>query len=103
MKLKVIDRQGVEHLVDSPGTGTLMAVLRELDYGVAAICGGMCSCASCHVYVAPDWTARLPERHSDETELLAALLHSTGTSRLACQVELDEQLDGLCVTLAPEE
>ena len=53
--LRVVDRDGVEHEVDAKTGLKVMENLRELDYGVAAICGGMCSCATCHVYVDPEW------------------------------------------------
>jgi len=103
IRLNVVDRNGEAHAVDTPETGTLMEALRELEYGVAAICGGMCSCATCHVYVAPEWAPRLPDRQSDESELLAELQFRQETSRLSCQVRLTAALDGLSVTLAPEE
>jgi len=103
MQLKVIDREGMEHVVDAPASGTLMEALRELDYGVAATCGGMCSCATCHVYVDQRWIDCLPVRQHDEHELISGLQHCSRASRLACQIELQAALDGLCVTLAPEE
>src|SRR5207245_6327422 len=65
----------------------------ELDYGVAAICGGMCSCATCHVYVDPEWQSRLPEMMSDERELLSELTHYQQNSRLSCQVEFTPELE----------
>jgi len=59
--LRVVDRDGTEHEVDCKTGLKVMENLRELDYGVAAICGGMCSCATCHIYVVdPEWQARLP-------------------------------------------
>ncbi|HVO47457.1 MAG TPA: 2Fe-2S iron-sulfur cluster-binding protein [Steroidobacteraceae bacterium] len=101
--LRVVDRDGVEHQVDAKPGLKVMETLRELDYGVAAICGGMCSCATCHVYVDPEWTARLPEPMSDERELLAELAHHESNSRLSCQLEFTAALDGLRVTIAPDE
>lgn len=103
MRLRVVDRNGVEHVVEVPAEGSLMEALRELEYGVAAICGGMCSCATCHVYIAPEWQGRLPESHSDERELLAELQYRQPQSRLSCQIALRSEFDGLQVTLAPEE
>lgn len=103
MRLTVIDQNDNEHEIETAATGSLMEALRELEYGVAAICGGMCSCATCHVYVAPEWAGRVPEQHSDERDLIAELQHRRETSRLSCQVRLDAGLDGLRVTLAPEE
>ena len=82
--LKVVDRDGVEHEVESQTGLKVMEVLRELDYGVAAICGGMCSCATCHVYVDPEWASRLPAPMSDEKDLLTELSHYDARSRLSC-------------------
>jgi 2Fe-2S ferredoxin len=80
-----------------------MEPLREFDWGVAAICGGMCSCATCHVYVTEDWLPRFPEMLSDEEELIEFLDFREDNSRLSCQLELKEEHDGFSVTLAPDE
>lgn len=101
MQLKIIDRDGVEHEVETAARGSLMEALRE--YGVAAICGGMSSCATCHVYVASGWIERLPRQLSDERELIAELQYRQQSSRLSCQIRLSQELDGMRVTLAPEE
>lgn len=103
IRLYVIDRNGSTHEVNTPAQGSLMQVLRELDYGVAAICGGMCSCATCHVYLAAEWMSRVPERQSNERELISELQFKNDDSRLACQLQLTKQLDGLRLTLTPEE
>ena len=101
--LKVVDRDGVEHEVEARTGLKVMETLRELEYGVAAICGGMCSCATCHVYVDPDWADKLPSPQSDERELLQELSHATDQSRLSCQIEFTPALAGLRVTIAPDE
>ncbi|HEY7890188.1 MAG TPA: 2Fe-2S iron-sulfur cluster-binding protein [Steroidobacteraceae bacterium] len=101
--LRVIDRDGEEHEVEAKAGLKVMETLRELEYGVAAICGGMCSCATCHVYVDPEWQARLPAPMSDERELLTELAHTQDNSRLSCQVEFTAELSGLRVTIAPDE
>ncbi|HKZ73548.1 MAG TPA: 2Fe-2S iron-sulfur cluster-binding protein [Steroidobacteraceae bacterium] len=101
--LRVVDRDGVEHEVEGKPGLKVMEILRELDYGVAAICGGMCSCATCHVYVEADWFPRLKPPMSDERELLSELSQCHENSRLSCQVELTEELSGLKVTIAPDE
>jgi len=80
-----------------------MEVLREFDWGVAAICGGMCSCATCHVYVDQAWQDKFPRREMDEEELLEFLDGFRPGSRLSCQLELREHHDGLQVELAPDE
>jgi 2Fe-2S ferredoxin len=101
--LKVVDRDGVEHEVEARTGLKVMETLRELEYGVAAICGGMCSCATCHVYVDPAWAEKLPSPQSDERELLQELSHVTDESRLSCQIEFTPALAGLRVTIAPDE
>lgn len=101
--LKVIDRDGHEHDVPARAGVKIMETLRELDYGIAAICGGMCSCATCHVYVDPAWSGKIPAPMSDERELLQELAHHKDGSRLSCQIDMTEELDGLRVTIAPDE
>jgi 2Fe-2S ferredoxin len=101
--LQVIDRDGVSHDVEAKPGLKVMEILRELDYGVAAICGGMCSCATCHVYVDPAWAEKLPPPMSDERELLTELSHYKENSRLSCQVEFTAALSGLKVTIAEDE
>lgn len=101
--INVTDLEGRQHAVEAHENDRLMEVLREFDWGVAAICGGMCSCATCHVFVDEAWTDRFPSREMDEEELLEFLDHFKANSRLSCQLELQERHDGLVITLAPEE
>lgn len=102
-RMIVVDRDGKEHVIEAKPGLKIMEVLRELDYGVAAICGGLCSCATCHVYVDPVWVARLPKPQSDELELLKELPDYKGpTSRLSCQVDFSEALSGIKVAIAPD-
>lgn len=101
--LHVIDREGQKHTVEAAPQGSLMEVLRELEYGVTAICGGMCSCATCHVYIAAEWIGRLTPQQGDERDLVIALEHHRDNSRLSCQIKLSEDLDDLSLTLASEE
>lgn len=103
-KIVVTDRDGNSHEVEGRVGLKVMETLRELDYGVLAICGGLCSCATCHVLVATDWIDKLPARQGDEQELLVELSHfDAARSRLSCQVEFTPDLDGLEVTIAPDE
>ena len=101
--LRVVNRDGVEMQVQAPDAGVLMEPLRDMDDGVTAICGGMCSCATCHVYVDEAWQAKLPAPMSDETDMLKDLVSYRPNSRLSCQIQLGAALDGLRVTIAPEE
>jgi 2Fe-2S ferredoxin len=101
--LHVKNRDGVEQQVQAPSGGVLMETLRDMDDGVMAICGGMCSCATCHVYVDEAWVAKLPAAMSDETDMLKDLSSYRPNSRLSCQVQLSDALDGLRVAIAPED
>jgi 2Fe-2S ferredoxin len=102
-RMVVVDRDGKEHEIEARPGLKIMEILRELDYGVAAICGGLCSCATCHIYVDPDWTSRLPAPQSDEQELLRELSdYKEPVSRLSCQVDMTEALSGIKVAIAPD-
>jgi 2Fe-2S ferredoxin len=102
-RMTVVDRDGKVHDVEAKTGQKLMEVLRELDYGVSAICGGLCSCATCHVYIDDAWVAKLPKKQSDEQELLTELSdYRAATSRLSCQVDFTEALSGIKVTIAPD-
>jgi ferredoxin, 2Fe-2S len=103
VRMIVVDRDGKEHEVEAKPGLKIMEILRELDYGVAAICGGLCSCATCHVYIDPEWVGRLPKPQSDELELLREIPDfRDGTSRLSCQVDFTASLDGLKLEIAPD-
>lgn len=103
-KMVVTDRDGNVHDVEGRIGVKLMETLREFDYGVTAICGGLCSCATCHIFIKPDWMGKLPSPQGDEKELLVELQHyDSATSRLSCQVEFSAALDGLELKIAPDE
>ncbi len=101
--VRVIDRDGIEREVSAPSGSVLMEPLRDMENGVAAICGGMCSCATCHVYVDEEWVAKLPAPMSDEGDMLGDLTSRRANSRLSCQIVLNDTLSGLKVQIAPEE
>jgi 2Fe-2S ferredoxin len=102
-RMIVVDRDGEEHEIEAKPGFKVMEILRELDYGVAAICGGLCSCATCHVYVEESWADRLPKLQSDELALLMELPdYRKATSRLSCQVDFTSELSGLKVAIAPD-
>ncbi len=65
--------------------------------GVVAECGGSCSCATCHVYIDPDWYAQLPGPDESEQEMLEFAIDIKKNSRLSCQIEITEELDGMVV------
>jgi 2Fe-2S ferredoxin len=100
----VIDRAGTETTIDAPIGKSVMEALRDggIDE-ILALCGGCCSCATCHVYVDAAWQDLLPPISDNENELLEGSDHRRGNSRLSCQLTLGAQLDGLRVTIAPED
>jgi 2Fe-2S ferredoxin len=103
-KMRVTDREGGLHEIEGTLGVKLMETLREYDYGVTAICGGLCSCATCHIFIDPEWMPRLPAPQGDQKELLVELQHyDPERSRLSCQVDFTEALDGLPLTVAPDE
>jgi len=102
-ELVIVDRDGKEHRVEGRVGVPVMETLRELDYGVAAICGGMCSCATCHIWIDAAWIARLPAPQGDEKELLQELGGFKPASRLSCQVQFTAELAGLRIAIAPDE
>ena len=101
--IKVTDLDGLEHELEARPDDVLMELLREQEWGVGALCGGMCSCATCHVFVDEAWLESFPQKESDEEELLEILDHFQPDSRLSCQLRIQEAHDGLYVVLAPEE
>ena len=88
-RINVVDRDGKLHEIDAKPGLKFMEILRELDYGVTAICGGLCSCATCHIYIDESFASRLPKKQSDEQDLLTELSdYREASSRLSCQVDL---------------
>lgn len=103
-KIHVTDRSGRKIEIDAQEGLSLMEPLRELDDGVEALCGGMCSCSTCHVFVDPAWAGKLSPPKDDELELLqGSECYREGESRLACQIRITPELEGLVVTIAPAE
>ena len=91
-----IDAGDTRYVVDVGNGVTLMqAALDNLVPGILGDCGGACACATCHVYVDPDWMERVGEPSVIEAELLEGLLDPRPTSRLACQVIVNDSLDGV--------
>ena len=70
---------------------------------VMAICGGSCSCATCHVYIDPAFADLMPPQRPDENDLLDCSDYRTETSRLSCQLRITPEFDGLRLTVAPED
>lgn len=102
--LKIITRDGDKHEIEGNVGDNLMEAIRDSEYGdLLAICGGCCSCATCHVYVASDYTDKSSKVSEDEDDLLDSSDHRQELSRLSCQVVLTEEYNGMEVIIAPED
>lgn len=103
-KLIVVTRDGTEQEVEGKAGLSVMEVIR--DNGIdelLAICGGCCSCATCHVHVDPEFAAKLPPISEDEDDLLGSTPDRDAFSRLSCQIAFTDALDGMRVTIAEED
>lgn len=103
-QLHVTNRSGEEHGLSATAGLSVMEILRDAGFDeLLALCGGCCSCATCHVYVDSSFLTLLPPLSDDESDLLDSSDHRQPNSRLACQVRFDNALDGLKVRIAPED
>ncbi len=102
--LTVITREGDETVIEGESGLSLMEAIRDAGIDeLLALCGGCCSCATCHVHVDPAFADSLPPMSEDENDLLDSSDHRNATSRLACQIPLTDALAGLKVTIAKED
>lgn len=103
-KLIVVNRSGEEQTVEGATGLSVMEILRDNGFDeLLALCGGCCSCATCHVYVDPAFAGQLPPVSEDENDLLDSSDHRNETSRLSCQLLFTEALDGMRITITPED
>lgn len=95
-----IEHNGTEHRVEAKlGVSIMQAAINNLVPGIEADCGGLCACATCHGYVDVAWLDKIPPKTQGETELLQNAPSVTPQSRLTCQIQLKEDLDGIVVRL----
>lgn len=103
-KLTVVDRSGNETTLDIEAGLTVMEAIRDNGFDeLLALCGGCCSCATCHVHVDPAFADKLPAMSEDEDDLLDSSDHRDDSSRLSCQIPFSDALDGLKVRIAEED
>jgi 2Fe-2S ferredoxin len=102
MKINATDRAGKLHVLEARDGWTVMEILRDSDMGVTGDCGGACACATCHVYVAQEWLAKIAPASAAEIDMLDMALAVEANSRLSCQIVCAPELDGIAVTVAPE-
>jgi 2Fe-2S ferredoxin len=97
-KVKYIEHSGKEHETEVPvGWSVMEGAVKNLIPGIDADCGGACACATCHVYVDPAWTGKLPPKSDMEETMLDFAQELQPNSRLSCQIKVVAELDGLVV------
>ena len=102
--IHVTGRDGEEKAVSVDSGISVMEAIRDNGFDeLLALCGGCCSCATCHVHIDPAFAEHLPAMSEDEDDLLESTEHRNETSRLGCQIPFTAELDGLKVTIAPED
>ena len=95
-----IEFTGKEHVLEpAAGTSIMQGAVDNSVQGIAADCGGACSCATCHVYVDPAWLNKLSDKSEMEEILLEEVCEPQANSRLSCQLKVSDELDGLIVRL----
>jgi 2Fe-2S ferredoxin len=99
-RVTFIEHNGTRHEVEATaGVSLMRAAVDHSVPGIDADCGGACACATCHVYVQADWLARTGARSAMEESMLSFAAASATNSRLACQIEMSEALDGIVVSM----
>lgn len=102
--LTVVTRDGEEFSVSATDGMTVLEAIQAADIDeIEALCGGACACATCHVYIGDQWVDNLDKRGDEESELLEFSDHYEKGSRLSCQIKMSPKLEGMKVTIAPEE
>lgn len=103
-KLVVTNREGETSEIEVEDGLTVMEAIRDNGFDeLLALCGGCCSCATCHIFVDDANNAALPTMSEDEDDLLESSDHRKEGSRLSCQIPFTADMDGLKVTIAPED
>ena len=103
-QLIVVNQSGEETTVDAAEGRTLMEIIRDNGFDeMLALCGGCCSCATCHVHIDPAYMDKLTKMSEDENDLLDSSDNRNEFSRLSCQVPVTAALEGCKVTIAQED
>ena len=100
--IKVTDREGKVHALKADIGSSIMEVIRDAGLDIEAACGGCCACATCHVYITNNKINELSPIDDDEESMLDQAFLVKDNSRLSCQIEYKENLEGMELTLAPE-
>ncbi len=104
VKLTFVQPDGTSQTVEAEPGVTVMEVAKLNDVpGVEAECGGACACATCHVYVNPEWVEKTGKPSSIEEDMLDFAFDVRKESRLSCQIKVTPELDGLTVRVPAKQ
>ena len=99
-KVTFIQHDGTSQTIDIPvGHSVMEGAVKHNISGIVAECGGACACATCHVHVDPEWANKLAPAQESETAMLDFAIDLEETSRLSCQIKLEDAMDGLRVRI----
>ena len=99
-KITFVESNGTHHSIEIPNGNSLMqGAIDNVVPGIEGDCGGLCACATCHVYIKADWQAHCQEAEELEKNILDFAFEVNEDSRLACQIEVSNDLDGMQVHL----
>ena len=101
-KIIVTDREDKVHELEATEGLVLMEIIRDAGLPIEAASGGCASCATCHIYVDKNWSSKLKLIEDEEESMLDQAFNVEQNSRLSCQIEYLDKLNGIKVKLAPE-
>ena len=103
-KITYIEHNGKSHTLDVPnGLSVMEGAVQNNISGIDADCGGSCACATCHVYVDEKWFKKLSNKESAEQDMLDMAFEPNKSSRLACQITVTDELEGLVVKMPSKQ
>ena len=99
-KVQYIEHNGTVHEIEvQPGTNLMQAAVSNMVPGIEGDCGGLCACATCHVYVDNAWSEKCADPEELESNILDFAYDVNDNSRLACQIEMSDELDGIVINM----
>lgn len=99
-KITYIEFNETPHVIDvDPGLSVMEGAVQNNVPGIDADCGGACSCGTCHVYVDSSWIDKLAAKSEVEASMLEFVIQPRENSRLSCQLQVTDELDGLVVRM----
>ena len=103
-KVIYIEYSGKEHQIDLPiGFSIMEGAIKNSIPGIDADCGGSCACATCHVYVDEKYLSKIPKAQEAEKDMLDFVNETNNSSRLSCQIMMNNELDGIIVRMPKKQ